>query len=442
MLYTYQPFNVYEFEQAWDALRAEVQAAPRPHTGPLDLPVSDAGRMRGEDRLQRAITLQLEETRRDVLHGHIRALPVTDPRRQAWMSAGRGSRQWVTSHPTERMDLEGHGGQDFRIVITTYLGRECPVSRLLARDGLALAGPPGGADIPVDAHGHELARATHLPGGSHTVVHDVTADELFSICEEAGVEVRREPRDIFSRGLPAAALIAAPGQGRPAIIPDAAIRVAMPAALTSSADRPTRARRPLRRLLFDMKTIHVGTALYRTPRARDRHSGAVEQRAQAVHPAYVHHARELDRRYHRLRSPPHTITPGPVEQILLDHDRTRGIVLGGYGEWSCDVEWLLEEAAHTAARRDWRRMGVVSESVAYGFLVASYRRRMGLVAVREMARHRYRQSQFVGLTRLQLDEIGRERQVQRQGAQRAEARAELSVELAQARILPAYELGR
>ena len=115
----------------------------------------------------------------------------------------------------------------------------------------------------------------------------------------------------------------------------------------------------------------------------------------------------------------------------------------------CDVggsehgsEWLLEEAACTAARSDWRCMGVVSESVAYGFLVASYRRRMGLVAVREMARHRYRQSQFVGLTRLQLDEIGRERQVQRQGAQRAEARAELSVELAQARILPAYELGR
>jgi hypothetical protein len=41
-----------------------------------------------------------------------------------------------------------------------------------------------------------------------------------------------------------------------------------------------------------------------------------------------------------------------------------------------------------------------------------------------------------------VDEIGRERQVQRQGAQRAEARAELSVDLAQARILPAYELGR
>ena len=40
---------------------------------------------------------------------------------------------------------------------------------------------------------------------------------------------------------------------------------------------------------------------------------------------------------------------------------------------------------------------------------------MGVIAVREMARHRYRQSQFAGLTRLQLDEVGRERQVQRQG---------------------------
>ena len=38
-----------------------------------------------------------------------------------------------------------------------------------------------------------------------------------------------------------------------------------------------------------------------------------------------------------------------------------------------------------------------------------YRRHMGILAVRKMARHRYRQSQYVSLTRLQLDEIGRER---------------------------------
>ena len=95
-------------------------------------------------------------------------------------------------------------------------------------------------------------------------------------------------------------------------------------------------------------------------------------------------------------------------------------------------------------RRAWRRGGSEAELAAHGSgvggdLVASYRRRMGIVAVREMARHRYRQSQYVGLTRLQLDEIGRERDLQRQGAQQAEARAERAVELAQERVVPAYE---
>ena len=130
--------------------------------------------------------------------------------------------------------------------------------------------------------------------------------------------------------------------------------------------------------------------------------------------------------------------------MVLDHDRVRGVALGGSirSTRSWDVEWLLEEAARTAARRDWRRMGAAGEDVAYGFIVASYRRRMGVIAVREMARHRYRQSQFAGLTRLQLDEVGRERQMQRQGAQRAEALAEGSVELAQAMVPQALALAR
>ena len=131
------------------------------------------------------------------------------------------------------------------------------------------------------------------------------------------------------------------------------------------------------------------------------------------------------------------------EQVVLDHDRVRGVVIGGYGEWSMDVEWLLEdEAARTAARRDWSRMGLPGEQVAYGLIVASYRRRMGVIAVREMARHRYRQSQFAGLTRLQLDEVGRERQVQQQGSQRAEALAERSVEIAPAMVPLAGALAR
>ena len=111
-----------------------------------------------------------------------------------------------------------------------------------------------------------------------------------------------------------------------------------------------------------------------TARARDQQSGAVEERAQQVHTENLRHARQLDRRYHPQASPyqpaghDHPST-GPVEQVVLDHDRVRGLVIrlviGGYGEWSMDVEWLLEEAARTAARRDWSRMGLPGEQVAY-----------------------------------------------------------------------------
>ena len=106
------------------------------------------------------------------------------------------------------------------------------------------------------------------------------------------------------------------------------------------------------------------------------------------------------------------------------------------------MEWLLEEAARAAAQRDlWRRMGVVSRDVAYGFLVASYRRRMGVVAVREMARHRIRQSAYVGLTRQQLDDIMQERERQRDRLEAAAAAADRSVEIAQSYVVPAFERG-
>ena len=54
-------------------------------------------------------------------------------------------------------------------------------------------------------------------------------------------------------------------------------------------------------------------------RARDRQSGAVEERAQQVHPAYIRHARVLDRRLHPAGSPTHRYPHGPVEQVILDH---------------------------------------------------------------------------------------------------------------------------
>ena len=129
-----------------------------------------------------------------------------------------------------------------------------------------------------------------------------------------------------------------------------------------------------------------------------------------------------------------------VEQIILDHGRVRGAAFGAYGEWSWDVEWLIEAAASAAARRLWRRMGGRTESHARGILLASYRRRMGLTVVREMASHVIRQSQLAGLTREQLGRVTRERQLQRDGTERAVEGAMRAVEIAQ-ELVPAFHQG-
>ena len=86
-------------------------------------------------------------------------------------------------------------------------------------------------------------------------------------------------------------------------------------------------------------------------------------------------------------------------------------------------------------------MGCSSQSVAYSRIVASYRRRMGVVAVREMARHRIRQSAYVGLSRQQLDDIMQERERQRDRLEAAAAAADRSVEIAQSYVVPAFERG-
>ena len=65
------------------------------------------------------------------------------------------------------------------------------------------------------------------------------------------------------------------------------------------------------------------------------------------------------------------------------------------------MEWLLEEAASRAAQTSWARMGYRRATEARALILQWYRRRMGITVVRAMARHRWRHSQYVGLTRVQ-----------------------------------------
>ena len=56
-----------------------------------------------------------------------------------------------------------------------------------------------------------------------------------------------------------------------------------------------------------------------------------------------------------------------------------------------------------AAQR-WGRLGARTHAEARAFFVSSFRRRIGVAVVREMARHRLRRVAYIGVPRAVLDE--------------------------------------
>ena len=60
---------------------------------------------------------------------------------------------------------------------------------------------------------------------------------------------------------------------------------------------------------------------------------------------------------------------------------------------------LVVGAAHRLADRRWRQIGARAAGEARSFYVSRLRRRVGIFAVREMARHRIRRIPFIGMPR-------------------------------------------
>ena len=393
-LYTrpaHQPASFVEFRRAWDVMvgwlspagvqPGGVRTAVR---GPLDTSVAYAGTAIGAERLQRAITAQLEQVERDELHRLMMLLPPADPRRESWMSVDRLSSQLMSSWPTRGLELEADA---FREAYTTYLGAESPACRPLAGGVL----PVVGHAVYCDAHGHILS-AARLPVETWDECHDAIVDRLVDLMDEAGFRPQSEPRGIFTALIPPAVLLA-PG-GRPAIIPDMMASVPMPAPLRHR-DAHSGPVLPSRRLLWDVKTI-FGDSHYRVRWVEERQSGAVLHRALDVMPAYLRHARQLDQT--------HSVAgTTPIETRLLGYSSVRGLVFGRYGEASADVHSLIAAAASARASRVWRRWGGRTESEVRSGIVASMRRSLGVFVTQEFARHRLRRLPLVGVSRAVLD---------------------------------------
>ena len=191
---------------------------------------------------------------------------------------------------------------------------------------------------------------------------------------------------------------------RVGIVPDLAVDVSLPPVgdtrraqrggqqWTPHLRRTQASRDPPRGVyLCDVKTLHGGGGLYFSARARTEQTGGVRERAHQVTLEYAAAARELDRRH----SPQGTT---PVATLLESFTTVRPLVFGHYGETSDDVHTLLERAASKAAEQRWRKLGARSQDEAKGFLLAGFRRRLGLAVAQAFARHRLRRLPFVGAT--------------------------------------------
>ena len=149
---------------------------------------------------------------------------------------------------------------------------------------------------------------------------------------DARVRIQLAPKTIFESLVPVVRLQA---KGMRAIVPDAVMDVALPAVATGVGAKRG-ARRPRRRLMFDVKTIHCGTDWYKHRTAEQ--CGAVRAREARVSPDYISHAQKID----RACGPPGS---KQCEQRLRSYSETRGLVFGAYGEASADAHDLIKVAA-------------------------------------------------------------------------------------------------
>ena len=237
---------------------------------------------------------------------------------------------------------------------------------------------------------------------AHRECHDAIAAGIFHDALGSGMRGSTECRSSFAAVLPPALFGPRSETG---IIPDARFHCLLRSVHSArvGAERRYRGRTERRGAverhasdhLFEVKTVHGGGPHYMSARARDDgQAGAVADRAHSVLLEYQAHARRLDLRAD-VRAHNAGAT-GAVEARLESFGVVRPLVFGQYGEASLCVHEFLELVARSAAVDTWRALGSRSWSEAYGYYLSSLRRSWGVLAVREMARHRLRRVIYVG----------------------------------------------
>ena len=252
-----------------------------------------------------------------------------------------------------------------------YFGLPSPACRQLVGQTIGRTG------ARLDAYGFNLT-AAQLPGDGWRTQHDVLKWRLTEDARELGVRCRTEVYGLFAACIPQEGRSRAsrlPARKRQGLVPDFMFTLALDG--------------PERELLFELKTLHVGTSTYVGGHHRCE---AVARRARTLPAEYAAKARHLDQRF--CRTPAGTI--GPVEARLRTYDPVRGIVFGAWGEASPLTECLLSAYAQAGSARHWLDMRSRGPLEAVGALAWLLRRRWGITAMREHARLKLERLEFVG----------------------------------------------
>jgi len=102
-----------------------------------------------------------------------------------------------------------------------------------------------------------------------------------------------------------------------------------------------------------------------------------------VHTEYLHHAGQIDAKFFK-----HTPTSpgiGPITKILSQYPRVKGLGVGAFGEFSTDLEELLELTARARALEYADAYAVPEDRVISAF-VWDTRRRWAMTAIRAISR--------------------------------------------------------
>ena len=348
----------------WQALQAEVGEVT---DGPLATPVAGMGSGCG-GKLQRALTRQREKLRFDTLDANIRALPPDDMRRLTWLNLDKNSTVWVAAWPGGESYLSN---PEFDEVTAMYFGLPSPACAPLAGQRI------GNTRITLDRYGSRLA-AAQLPGDGWRLQHDAIKWRITQDAKEMGVAVRTEVYGLFAACIPQEGRARAaqePTRKRQGLVPDFSFTIPFDG--------------PERELLFELKTLHVGSSTY--PASAQR-CEPVARRARALPGEYAAKARQVDRKFCRTAEG----DIGPVEAKIRSFEPVRGLVFGAWAEASPDVDRLIGVLAGRGSERHWRGMLAASAEEAKGALAWLLRRRWAMTALRENARLKIDRLQHVG----------------------------------------------